>query len=92
MIIAFVIIMEYVGSVNRDVISAVFHIPFTTGHILLAAVGYIIRDYVYFQLFISLVNVILLFYICLLPESPRWLLVMNKTEQAVCLMEKVAKL
>lgn len=92
MIITFVIIMEYVGSVNRDVISTLFHIPFTTGHIMLAAIGYLIRDYMYFQLLISIANVILLFYICLLPESPRWLLVMNKTEEAVCLMEKIAKM
>ncbi|KAJ8723268.1 hypothetical protein PYW08_003180 [Mythimna loreyi] len=92
MIISFVIIMEYVGSSYRDVLSALFHVPFTTGHILLAAVGYLIRDYTYFQLFISLSNVLLLLYICILPETPRWLLVMNKTEQAVVLMEQVAKI
>ncbi|KAJ8716710.1 hypothetical protein PYW07_003337 [Mythimna separata] len=92
MIISFVIVMEYVGSAYRDVVSALFHVPFTTGHILLAAVGYLIRDYTYFQLFISLSNVFLLLYICILPETPRWLLVMNKTEQAVRLMEQVAKM
>lgn len=92
LIITFVIIMEYVGSVNRDVVSALFHVPFTTGHILLAGIGYLIRDYTYFQLTISLSNVILLFYICVLPETPRWLLATNKTEQAIALMERVAKM
>lgn len=91
-IISFVIVMEYVGNVNRDLISALFHIPFTAGHIVLAAVGYFIRDYYYFQLFISTTNIFLLFYICFLPETPRWLLVMNKTEEAITLMERVAKM
>lgn len=92
MIISFVIVMEYVGNVTRDVVSALYHIPFTAGHIALAAVGYYIRDYTYFQLFISLVNAVLLFYICLLPETPRWLIATNKTEKAIVLMEQVAKL
>ncbi|PZC84112.1 hypothetical protein B5X24_HaOG205834 [Helicoverpa armigera] len=92
MIITFVIIMEYVGTPNRDVVSALFHIPFTTGHIMLAGIGYLLRDYTYFQLCISGINVILLAYICLLPESPRWLLAMNKTVQAIDLMERVAKI
>ncbi|CAH1636433.1 unnamed protein product [Spodoptera littoralis] len=91
-IIAFVIVMEYVGSGKRDIVSILIHIPFTIGNMVVAGIGYLIRDYSYFLLFISVSNVILLFYICLIPESPRWLLVVNKTEEAILLMEKVAKI
>ncbi|KAJ2951120.1 hypothetical protein O0L34_g5508 [Tuta absoluta] len=92
MVIGFVIVMEYVGHTHRDVVSALYHVPFTAGHILLAAFGYLIRDFVYFQLAISLSTVILLSYICVLPESPRWLLAVNKTTIAVKQLKHMAKI
>ncbi|XP_049872894.1 organic cation transporter protein-like, partial [Pectinophora gossypiella] len=92
LIVGFVMVMEYVGHEYRDVVSALYHIPFTTGHILLALFGYLIRDYVYFQVGISLSSIILLTYICILPESPRWLLAVNRTTEAVQLMERIAKI
>ncbi|XP_063826415.1 organic cation transporter-like protein isoform X2 [Ostrinia nubilalis] len=92
MVIGFVILMEYVGSAKRDLVSALYHVPFTLGYIVLAVFGYFIRDYMYFLLVISLTNVILLVYICILPESPRWLLAANKTFKAITLMERVAKI
>ncbi|CAG4930742.1 unnamed protein product [Colias eurytheme] len=92
MVVGFVLVMEYVGGVCRDIISALFHVPFALGHILLALFGYLIRDYVHFQLGISLANMVLLSYICILPESPRWLLAANKTTKAIELMERVAKI
>lgn len=91
MVVGFVILMEFVGTEIRDVISALFHLPFTLGHVLLVAFGYFIRDYFYFHLAISLTAVYLFFYICLLPESPRWLLAVNKTTNAITLIERVAK-
>lgn len=92
MVIGFVILMEYVGIMYRDVLSALFHIPFTAGHIALALFGYYIRDYMYLQLAISAVNIVLLVYICILPESPRWLLAVNRSVEAIELMQRVAKL
>lgn len=91
MVTGFVLLMEYVGNANRDLVSALFHIPFTLGYIVLPAFGYL-RDYMYFLLAISMMNVILLAYICILPESPRWLLAANKTLEAIALMERVAKM
>lgn len=92
MVVGFVIVMEYVGNRHRDVVSALYHIPFTLGHIILALFGFLIRDYTYFQLIISVSTVVLLIYICVLPESPRWLLAMNKNVKAIALMERVAKM
>ncbi|XP_014369438.2 organic cation transporter protein-like [Papilio machaon] len=91
MVIGFVLLMEYVGIMYRDALSALFHVPFTMGHIALALFGYYIRDYTHLQLAISVVNMVLLFYICFLPESPRWLLAINKSSKAIALMERVAK-
>lgn len=92
MVVGFVIIMEYVGNGHRDVVSALYHVPFTMGHIILALFGFLIRDYMYFQLIISASTVVLLIYICVLPESPRWLLAMGKNVKAITLMERVAKM
>ncbi|XP_068617439.1 organic cation transporter protein-like [Battus philenor] len=92
MVIGFVILMEYVGIVYRDVLSALFHVPFTTGHIALALFGYYIRDYTHLQLAISVINMILLSYICILPESPRWLLATKQSVKAIALIERVAKI
>jgi MFS family permease len=92
MVVGFVVVMEYVGNVNRNLVAALYHVPFTLGYIGLAILGYLIRDYIYFMLAISLINVILLFYICFLPESPRWLLAVNKTVKAITLIEQVAKM
>lgn len=92
LVIGFVIIMEYVGNHHRDVVSALIHIPFSLGHVILALFGYLATDYMYFQLIISVTTVVLLIYICVLPESPRWLLAKNKNVEAVILMERVAKM
>lgn len=92
MIIGFVMVMEYVGNVYRDVVSVMYHVPFTVGHMFLGLLGYLIRDYVLLQLVMSLCNVVLLLYICILPETPRWLLAKNKTIKAIDLMERVAKM
>lgn len=92
MVVGFVIMMEFVGNKHRDVVSSLYQTPFNTGHILLAVFGYYFRDYSEFQLWISVPTVILLSYIFFLPESPRWLLVMKKKEEAIKVMEHIAKI
>ncbi|XP_069357860.1 organic cation transporter protein-like isoform X1 [Maniola hyperantus] len=92
MVAGFVLIMEYVGTIYRDVISNLFHVPFTLGHMALALFGYFIRDYVIFQFSISVANLFMLIYICFLPESPRWLLAKNKTSKAITIMERIAEI
>lgn len=91
--VGYVLMIEYIGLNNRHIAAALFHVPFTLAHLLLALLGYwIIKDYVYFQLGISLSTAILLCYICFLPESPRWLIAVNRTTDAINLLEKIAKM
>ncbi|XP_023954322.1 organic cation transporter protein-like [Bicyclus anynana] len=92
MVAGFVLIIEYVGTKYRDEISALFHVPFTIGHMSVALFGYFIRDYVIFQISISVANLFMLIYICCLPESPRWLLANNKTFEAIKIMENIAEI
>lgn len=92
MVTGFVIVMEFVGSQYRDVISAMYQVPFNVGLMLLPLFGYFLRDYTYFQLGISLPAVVLLSYFCLIPESPRWLIAMKKTDKAIIIIVKAAEM
>ncbi|CAG5027893.1 unnamed protein product [Parnassius apollo] len=91
MVIGFVIIMEFVETKYRDVISALYQVPFNLGHMLLPVYGYFLRDFSDFQLGISIPTIILLSLFILLPESPRWLIAVNETDKAIVILEKVAK-
>ncbi|XP_047990625.1 organic cation transporter-like protein [Leguminivora glycinivorella] len=91
MVTGFVIVMEFVGTQYRDVISALYQVPFNMGHMLLPVFGYFFRDYSNFQLAISIPTIILLSYFCLVPETPRWLIAVKRTEEAVKILESVAK-
>lgn len=90
MVSTFVLLMEFIGRDKRSMFSSIFHMPFAIGHMTLPIFGYFCRDYAQFQFAISIGNVILLTYICLLPESPRWLLAMNKVNEVVTLLTKAA--
>ncbi|CAH2047312.1 unnamed protein product, partial [Iphiclides podalirius] len=91
MVTTFVIIMEFVGPEHRDVLSALYQVPFNLGHVLLPVWSYYLRDFSDFQLGISVPTILLLVYFFLIPESPRWLIAVNETEKAIEILEKVAK-
>ncbi|XP_047525196.1 organic cation transporter protein-like [Pieris napi] len=92
MVTSFVILMESVGSQYRDVISALYHVPFNMGHMLLPVFGYFRRSYDKFQLAITIPNVVLLSFFILVTDTPRWLIAMKRTDEAVKIIEKAAKM
>lgn len=91
MVIGFVIIMEFIGTQYRDVISALYQVPFNLGHMSLPLYAFFIRDYSKLQLALSIPGVVLLSYFCLIPETPRWLIAMKRPEDATKILECVAK-
>lgn len=54
--------------------------------------AYYIRDWKTFQLAISIPSIILLSYYWLVPESPRWLLVVGRVKEATDVLTKAAKM
>lgn len=92
MVITFVIIMEFVGTDYRDVISALYQAAFNIGHVLLPVFSYFLRDFRNFNLGISLTTVAMLLYFCYIPDTPRWLVAVKRTDEAVVILEKVAKM
>ncbi|XP_077295926.1 organic cation transporter protein-like isoform X2 [Arctopsyche grandis] len=91
MITGFVITMEMVGVKHRQLFSMLFQIPFNIGHAIMVGIAYLTRDsWSSFQLWVSIPTVILFAYYWMIPESPRWLLAVGKTEEAIKILEKGA--
>lgn len=91
MISSFVLFSEVIGVQWRSPIGILFQIPFTLGHLSLSAFAYFIKDWRYFQLAISLPAILLVYFYWVLPESPRWLLAVGKTEEGIEQLEYIAK-
>ncbi|XP_004921746.1 organic cation transporter protein [Bombyx mori] len=91
MVTSFVLTMEIIGAKYRETVGIIYQIPFNLGHLSLPLFGYYLRNWSNFQLAISLPSVLFLSYYFLLPESPRWLLTVGKSEEAVKILETAAK-
>lgn len=90
MITSFVLTMEIIGVKWRTTVGILYQIPFNLGHLTLALIGYLIRDWRMMQLCVSLPSILLISYYWIMPESPRWQLAMDKTEEAIETLEKIA--
>lgn len=91
MVTSFVLVMELVGTKWRTTLGVLYQIPFNMGHLSLAGLSYLLRDWKYLQIAISLPSAILVTYYWILPESPRWLLAVGKVDESIEMMEKAAK-
>lgn len=69
----------------------VYQIPFNLGNMILAPVGYFCRDWRHMQLCLALPSLLYLSYYCILPESPRWLIAVERPDPAIEILERVAK-
>ncbi|XP_034948270.1 organic cation transporter protein-like isoform X2 [Chelonus insularis] len=92
MVTSYVICMEIVGIKWRAAITVLYQIPFSLGHMSLAGIAYLFRHWQHLQLAISLPSIILLSYWWIVPESPRWLLAVDKQQAACKILKKAAKM
>ncbi|KAH8354895.1 hypothetical protein KR093_000637 [Drosophila rubida] len=88
---SFVLIMEIIGPKKREIVAILYQIPFNVGHASLAIFAYYIRTWRWFQFSITIFSAVFLIYICLIPESPRWLLTTGKVDESIKILEKIAK-
>ncbi|KAL3856232.1 hypothetical protein ACJMK2_011009 [Sinanodonta woodiana] len=61
------------------------------GVMLLPALAYLIQDWRYLQLAVSLPSILAFCYICIVPESLRWLIMMGKVDKAEALITKITE-
>lgn len=83
--------MEIVGIKWRDATSILYHVPFNLGHLTLPIIAYFIRDWHYLLLAISVPAILLISFIWLIPESPRWLLAVGRVQESADVLEKAAR-
>ncbi|KAB0802118.1 hypothetical protein PPYR_04304 [Photinus pyralis] len=88
---SFVLLIEIIGSKWRTHIAILFQIPFDLGQASLGLIGYFFRDWQQIQLVISIPPILLLSYYWILPESPRWLLLNKKAEDAIHVLRTAAR-
>ncbi|XP_031710047.1 solute carrier family 22 member 6 [Anarrhichthys ocellatus] len=87
---AFVLGIEWTCTKRRLLAGILTDYAFGLGYMLLAGVAYLIRDWRKLQLAISAPGFLLIFYIWVLPQSARWLLANDRTEEAIALLRKAA--
>lgn len=90
LVVSFVLLMELVGEKRRELVSILYHVPFTIGHITLPIFAYFLRDWRWFQLALSMVSILLISYYWIIPESPRWLFTIGRVDEAAAVLEKAA--
>ncbi|XP_059609229.1 beta-alanine transporter [Phlebotomus argentipes] len=88
----YVLAIEMVGPSKRVFCTIVANIAYSLGLVLLAGIVFVIRDWRYLTLAVSLPLFVLFGCFFILPESPRWLIATGKFSEAAKIMEKMAEI
>ncbi|XP_055550102.1 carcinine transporter [Wyeomyia smithii] len=89
--IPFIIALELVGPNYRSFVTVMTCTFYTFGLMMLAGVTYLVRDWVELTLYTSVPFLLYFLYLIIMPESPRWLLMKGKLEEALKILEQMAK-
>ncbi|KAM5164599.1 solute carrier family 22 member 3 [Mantella aurantiaca] len=87
----YVIVTELVGSKQRRIVGIVVQMFFTLGVMIIPGIAYLIPTWQGIQLAISLPNFLFLLYYWFIPESPRWLLIRKRKDEALHIISDIAK-
>ncbi|ESO88919.1 hypothetical protein LOTGIDRAFT_153985 [Lottia gigantea] len=90
-LVAFTLSTELVGPKYRLLVGFMIQMFYSVGYITLAGIAYLIGDWRYIELAITLPVLLFISYWWFLPESVRWLLTQKKNEEAQKYLEKAAK-
>ncbi|XP_050433581.1 carcinine transporter [Adelges cooleyi] len=89
--IPFIISLELVGPNYRSFITVMTCMFYTLGLVLLSGITYFVRDWTYLALVTSTPFSLYFIYWWFLPESPRWLLAKGRLEEALKILETLAR-
>ncbi|XP_065522945.1 solute carrier family 22 member 13-like isoform X1 [Lathamus discolor] len=92
MIIALALATEWVGVSHRPKAVLITHCCFAIGQMILAGLSYGIRNWRLLQIAGSAPVFALFFYIWVLPESARWLVIKGRIEEAKKVLQKAASI
>ncbi|XP_033104809.1 organic cation transporter protein-like [Anneissia japonica] len=88
----YVLGLEFIGPNRRALYAAFREAAYTFGHLLLAGIGYAIRDWRLLQFFVSFPAILILIVWPWIPESPRWLMSKGRYSSAQQTMRRAAKM
>ncbi|OXU19889.1 hypothetical protein TSAR_009160 [Trichomalopsis sarcophagae] len=86
----FILCMELFPAKFRTLIALVVLSMRAFGMAVLAGLSYAVADWRILQLVVSVPTAVTVFYIWLIPESPRWLLARNKLTEAEMVLDRIA--
>ncbi|CAN7988813.1 unnamed protein product [Ixodes hexagonus] len=87
----YIILLELVGPAHRTMMLGVCCIAWTVGLCILPVLAYCVRSWILLGLICSSCAIPNMFYLKLIPESPRWLLSQNRVKETLKILERIAK-
>lgn len=87
----FVLCMELVGGKWRTISGVSYLFPVPLSYIAIAGIAYFVRGWSQLQLAITLPSVLLFGLWWVLPESPRWLLAVGRTDEVMLILQEAAR-
>uniref|UniRef100_A0A1B6KGK7 Major facilitator superfamily (MFS) profile domain-containing protein n=1 Tax=Graphocephala atropunctata TaxID=36148 RepID=A0A1B6KGK7_9HEMI len=90
MTIGFVLCMEILSGKWRTTVTTLSHIPYNIGHETMVGIAYYTRNWRLFQLAVSFPSILIIAYLWLIPESPRWLMAVGRHEEALVILKSAA--
>lgn len=88
---SYVLVMEMFLPRYRGVAGAMLEVFWGIAVLLVAPIAYLLQNWRYMQLAISLPSILAIAYIWLTPESLRWMILQKKMEPAKALVQKISK-
>ncbi|XP_071957174.1 organic cation transporter protein-like [Antedon mediterranea] len=90
-IATFVYVNEIVAPSKRAKVSTICYLYWCIGFLFLALFGFFLRSWRTLYLTISLCPIPVIAVYFFIPESPRWLVLQNRQEEAKLILQKIAK-
>ncbi|CAN7982285.1 unnamed protein product, partial [Ixodes pacificus] len=87
----YIILLELVGPKQRTMMLGVSCIAWTVGLCILPLLAYVCRSWILLGLICSACAIPNMFYLKLIPESPRWLLSQGRVKETRKILERIAK-
>ncbi|XP_014606015.1 PREDICTED: organic cation transporter protein-like [Polistes canadensis] len=85
---SFTLLTETAGEKHRQWMGVAYNAGYPIGTTIMACIAYVLYDWRHKQLASTLPALILLLFMWLMPESPRWLLSQNRLKEAQKVIEK----
>ncbi|KAK4294714.1 hypothetical protein Pmani_032679 [Petrolisthes manimaculis] len=88
----FVTQMETCISKDRSVFASMFVLPWTLGYMMIPGIAYWVRTWKWLQAALSLPTLVFIAYYWLLPESPRWLVLQGRYDDALKVLKQASNM